>query len=706
MSNNQIITKKLNVTTASEFVEKVQAESSYYVFAAKHTQYSEGSDQSIPDPVDTTKAENDIYNDMIFGKRIQAADCSLMIPRYDWSSGQVYDMYDDIDTTLYQKTFFASVNIGSQTNVYKCLYNGNGVASVVEPTGTDTQPFETPEDGYIWKYMYTANTYSMDKFATTTHMPLVVNPTVTAAARTGSIDVIKVEDGGVGYNAYLIDEFRSAEDINIGGSGYLYGLGAPAPSTPDYYNGCIIRMTSGVAKDEYRYITDYYVENNQKIIVLDDPFTSIPQVTDQFEIYPFVYVFDTGGQKQTNCIARAIIDPTSSNSISKVEILESGSGYRSANVVVGSIYSTAIRKNVDSSAQLIPNEVSRSETYSDAILRAIIPPQNGHGSDLEHELGANFVGIATKFIENEAPLTVENDYRVIGLLKDPLFANVVVKIDSNETVGNFVGNELIYQFTEAKLTGTVATTSGSPTVTGTNTTFDQSIDVGDRVIITSSTTNFSSIVADVNPNGLVLTLQDNVTSSFTGATISVVKKYVPFGYLSSNTLGQVALTNVSTTSISTSSSKLLGSESFCTTITNPLEAVPVLIGPNSRPANNFYTYNQLSVFGGNKTSATNFIPDEVVSQDAAVIYSQPEARYHSGNSTHIAVTNVKNIFRTSADPSSDGIITGDSGAQFTVTAKYSGELVPDSGEVLFIDHLSPITRANNQTETVKILLEF
>lgn len=706
MSNNQIITKKLNVTTASEFVEKVQAESSYYVFAAKHTQYSEGSDQSIPDPVDTTKAENDIYNDMIFGKRIQAADCSLMIPRYDWSSGQVYDMYDDVDPLLYQKTFFASVNIGSQTNVYKCLYNGRGVASTVEPAGTDTQPFETPEDGYIWKYMYTANTYSMDKFATTTHMPLVVNPTVTAAARTGSIDVIKVEDGGVGYNAYLIDEFRSAEDINIGGSGYLYGLGAPARSTPDFYNGCIIKMTSGAAKDQYRYITDYYIQNNQKIIVLDDPFTTTPQITDQFEIYPFVYVFDTGGQKQTNCIARAIIDPTSSNSILKVEILESGSGYRSANVVVGAIYNTAIRKDVESSAQLIPNELSRSETYSDAILRAIIPPQNGHGSDLEHELGANFVGISTKFIENEAPLTTENDYRVVGLLKDPLFANVVVKINSSETIGNFVNNELIYQYTEAKLIGSVTTSTGSPTVTGTNTLFLDSVDVGDRVIISSSTTNFSSIVASV-VSDTSLTLQDNVTSVLSGATISVVKKYVPFGYLSAtNTTGEIGITNVSSTGVSTLSAKLLGSESFCTAITNSGVTNKVLIGPNSRPANNFYVYTQLGSFVGNKTSATNFIPDEVVTQDAAVIYSQPEARFHSGNNTTMYVTNIQNIFRTSADPGSDGIITGDSGAQFTVTAKYSGELVPDSGEVLFIDHLSPITRANNQTETVKILLEF
>jgi hypothetical protein len=705
MSNNQIITKKLNVTAASQFVSDVQSTSSYYVFAAKHTQYTEGSDQSIPVPVDTVDAEISIYDDMIFGKKILPADVVQMIPRYDWTSGTSYTMYDDTDGLLYTKQYYASVNVGSQTHVYKCLYNGGNVVSVVEPSGTDPLPFETPEDGYVWKYMYTANSYYMDKFATSSYMPVVVNTAITQSAISGAIDVIAIEDPGVGYNAYFIDEFRAAEDINIGGSGYLYGLGAGASSTDDYYNGCIIKITSGLAKDEYRYITDYYVENNQKIIVLDDAFAVTPQVTDGFEIYPYVYVFDSGGQKQTNCIARAIIDPLASNCISKVEILENGSGYRAANVTVGSIYTSAIRKNVDSSAGLVNNEVSRSATYSDAVLRAIIAPQSGHGADVYHELGANYVAVATKFIENEAPLPVDNDYRIVGLVKDPLYANVVVQVDTAGTVGSFVGGELIYQYTSARVVGTASVTSLSTTVTGVATTFTESIDNGDRILISSGTANFVSNVADV-VSDTSLTLSDAATFNASDCTVSVIKDYVPFGYLSSNTLGEVSLTNVYTTNISTVTGKLLGSESYCTSPFDPGAPVPVTIGPNNRPANNFYTYNQLTAFIGNKSSVISFDSDEVVTQDAAVIYSEPSARFHSGNDTHMYVTNVSNIFRTAADPGSDGVITGVSGAQFTVTTKYSGEIVPDSGEVLFIDHLSPITRATNQSETVKLIIQF
>lgn len=705
MSNTSLSTIKLNVTSAAQFVESVQSESSYYVFAAKHTTYDVGSDQNIPQPTDTTDTSINIYNDMIFGKRIRSSDVSLAIPRYDWTSGTSYDMYDDTDSLLNTKSYYACVNVGSQTHVYKCLYNNNNSTSTVEPSGTDIYPFETPEDGYMWKYMCTSNSFYMDKFATASYMPVVPNQLVSANARAGSIEVIVVETPGVGYNNYLTDEFRAAEDINIGGNGYLYGLGSPAPSTDNFYNGCIIKMTSGTAKDEYRFITDYYIQNNQKIIVLDAPFTSVPQVTDSFEINPYVYVFDTGGQKQTNCIARAIINPLSSNSIAKVDILESGSGYRSAQVVVGQMYTSQIRQGVDSTATLVENTVSRTPLYSNAALRAVISPANGHGSDPLVELGAKFACVSTKFIENESPLTTENDYRVIGLIKDPLFANVTVALDPATTVGGLSASELLYQYTSSQIVGTVTTAASCTAITGVSTLFNQNLVVGDRVLISSGLANFVSNVASITTNTAII-LDSNVSFTASGATISVIKKYTPFGYVSSIAPSEITLTNVSTTSISTTAGSLVGELSFCTTKLANV-ATPVTIQPDSRPANGFYTYTQLPKFIGIKTSIANFTADETVSQDSFISYTVPSAKYHSGNDTFMFVTNISNIFETSSSTISDGVISGgDSAAQFTVTSKYNGELVPDSGQIIYIDHLSPVTRANNQTEKISLTLEF
>lgn len=705
MSKKTLITQKLNVSSAEQFILSVQEESAYYVFAAKHTQYSEGSDQNIPDPVDTESTVIDVYNDMIFGKRIRDVDVSLTTKRYDWTSGTTYYMYDDQDLLLADKAYYASVNVGTQTHVYKCLYNNNGGASTVEPSGTEIYPFETPQDGYMWKYMYTANNYSMDKFATPTHIPVIANTVVQANAKPGSIEVIVVENAGIGYNNYLIDEFRSAEDINIGGSGYLYGLGSPAPSLDDFYNGCIIKMTSGAAKDEYRFITDYYVQNNQKIIVLDDPFTVVPQVTDSFEIYPYVYVFDTGGTKQTNCIARAIVNPLASNSIAKVDILESGSGYRSATAIVGAMYNSQVRKGVAGGAQLVENVVSRTPLYSNAALRAIISPVGGHGSDVATELGAKFACVSTKFIENEEPLPTENDYRIVGLVKDPLFANVKIQVDTSATIGGFAANELIYQYSSTQATGTVSTTSACTVVTGVSTQFSADVDVNDQVIISTGVANFVANVVSI-ANNTQLTISSNVNFNSSGATLSVVRKKYPLGYLAANTSGEIFLSNVSTVGISTTTGKLLGQTSFCTSKYNDV-AVPVTIEPRGRPANTFYTFSQLGMFIGTKTSVAEFAQDETVTQDSIITYAQPSAKYHSGNTTTMFVTNINNIFQTSASADSDGVITGESsGAQFTVTAKYSGEIVPDSGEIVYLDYLSPITRANNQTESVKFILEF
>lgn len=65
------------------------------------------------------------------------------------------------------------------------------------------------------------------------------------------------------------------------------------------------------------------------------------------------------------------------------------------------------------------------------------------------------------------------------------------------------------------------------------------------------------------------------------------------------------------------------------------------------------------------------------------------------------VTNANNIFEIGE------VITGaNSDATFTVSAKYEGEIEKDSGQIVYVENLSPISRSNTQTETVKLILEF
>lgn len=688
MSTKQIVTKTFNVETAESFIDSVRNESAYYVFAAKHTPYAENSDQVILNPLDSVSdAVINIYDDMIFGKKVDTLDVMQMAPRYNWTEGTAYAMYDDQDVLLFTKAYYATVNVGSQAHVYKCLYNNKGANSTVEPSGTDINPFETPGDGYIWKYMYTANDTIMRKFATNEYIPVMANTYVTDGANPGSIEVVAIDEAGVGYNNYVVSEFESPSDIKVGGSVYLYGLGSAGESTNDFYNNCIIKITSGAAKDEYRIISDYYITGGQKIIVIDYPFVGVINATDTYEIYPYVFVFDTGGVKQTNCIARAIISDTTGNSVHKIEILEAGSGYRKA------------------TALIIPDPVVG--VVSNSSLRAIMSPPGGHGSNAHNELGANFASVSVKFVENEGPLSAENDYRTVGLIKNPLFANVNIKIDPALSIGAFAVGEEIFQYSPVPLTGTVEVFSNS-TVTGTNTFFDTSLSVGDPIVITNGSVNIYANVLSIASN---TSIQLNTNSSFsdTGCTIIYARDTASIGKMTANSAGEIFVTDLNPHRL-TGRVDLVGSQSSTTSEVDQGAAASERITINGRNADNYKYFTQLTRFVGNLTTGT-FFEDETVTQDSAVIHAQPSAKFHSfvenGTTDEFFVTNVENVFQTEASEDSDGVITGsNSAAQFVVTAKFNGDLVPDSGEIVYLENLSPISRANTQTETIKLILKF
>ena len=65
------------------------------------------------------------------------------------------------------------------------------------------------------------------------------------------------------------------------------------------------------------------------------------------------------------------------------------------------------------------------------------------------------------------------------------------------------------------------------------------------------------------------------------------------------------------------------------------------------------------------------------------------------------VSNVRNIFMTDAD-----ISGASSNAVFNLSNKYPGFIVPDSGKILYVENVDPISRQTSRSETIKIILEF
>jgi hypothetical protein len=211
-----IVTSKFRIHNAEQFVEAFSeaANSIIYLTIGKNTGFPD--DNSPPTPVNSTaNVEYTPWREMYAAKRVNAADATHAIPRYDWVSGTVYDQYDDQDTNLLDDDFYVMT---ADYNVYKCLFNNGGGASTTSPSGTNNNPFTTA-DGYIWQYMYTISTANALKFLTNDYIPVQTLASddgstqwdVQTAAVDGSIDVIVVTAIGSGY--------ATAPSVTITGDG-------------------------------------------------------------------------------------------------------------------------------------------------------------------------------------------------------------------------------------------------------------------------------------------------------------------------------------------------------------------------------------------------------------------------------------------------------------------------------------------------------
>ena len=685
MSINQKITSTLNVQAAESFVQSVQDNAAYYVFAAKHTPFGVdqggGSDETPPAPQDTVVSSIQIFNDMVFGKRIKNDSVINMIKRYEWIENGVYDMYRDNDSELSSKQFYVVIDDSVEFNIYKCLFNNNGTKSTQKPFGKDNTPIEFPQDGYIWKYMFTVDQFNIRKFATSEYIPVTPNQEVANSAVAGSIEIITVDNSGTGYNNYTIGQFPDTTAIAVG-SNLRFGLDASASSISTFYKDCLIRMTSGVATNEYRLITDYTITNGQKVITIDRAFNNRPNAGDEYEIFPNVFIYDVSGTSTANCVARAIVNSAIGNAISRVEVLDPGANYRLATAKI----KTANIVSVTSSAFVTP----------------VISPPGGHGSNINNELFGRYVGISSSFIGNNAPLTANNDYRTVGLLKDPQFANVNVILDAGSITGSFITNEVVYRYRPARLFGDVSISANS-LVTGTNTTFIDTFRTNDRVIITNGISNIFANVQVITSETLLTIDKD---PAFTGSNCAIyLIEPVRFGKVTDYNSISISLTDVDPIGLEISS-YLLGEVSSCTArVSNTQPYITV----NGRDADEFGAFNQLTTFVGAFTSSAEFIEDEVVIQDTDDLDTSPTARVHSFSDNpgsandYLYVTNVSNVF----DLNGVAVVRGlTSNAYFNARYKYNGEIVPDSGEILYLENFNPIARNFRQTETVKLILEF
>lgn len=146
---------------------------------------------SVPAITDDLHTESEVWSNAKFAKQVTSTQVRHVIPRQNWTTGIIYPFYQSnaSNTTTYSSTTTENFYVldEAEYRVYKCLWNNYGTVSSVKPTQVGSapdakriqrEPFETT-DGYIWKYMYTITAADVTAFVTDNFIPIEKDDTNT-----------------------------------------------------------------------------------------------------------------------------------------------------------------------------------------------------------------------------------------------------------------------------------------------------------------------------------------------------------------------------------------------------------------------------------------------------------------------------------------------------------------------------------------------
>jgi hypothetical protein len=727
----KLVTSNFNSHNAKQFVESLNetANSLYYVFLGKHDSFANtgGFSDDTP-PTQNNSPEQTFYQpyrDMIYGKQVTTSDIKHMVANNEWVANTIYAQYDHRDGELRNKKFFVHTqeNAGADIAVFKCLGNNKGKPSTDEPilseTAANDDIYITTTDRYQWKLMYTIPEATYKKFVTSKKIPIVDNANVSGNAVSGAIDFVAVNSGGSRYNSvangvvkvvnvgsntrmieieslvsanvsysqtntFVSGTFSAAEKIDLLGAhsngdlfdgnnapngsnnvanavsieantsqlrvvdiaGNFFGntqavvvRGASSNATAlitdiisetstlsantDFYKGSTFYITAGSGAGAAATISEYIVTGSARRVLIanDVGFANssgmIIDTTSRFEITPSVTITGDGQGAE----GRAIVN-TSIGSVDTIEITKRGSGYTYADAII--VGNTGIVGDLSA---------------DNANCTVIIGPKGGHGSDPVNELYSDTVGISVDFANSENGTTpANNDFRQVGILKDPLFSNVVI------TLANTIGS------------------TGSGSVPGTS--------FQDEEVVTQSTSGAYGIV-----------------TSRAAGTIHLANVYGQF----------------LTTTDSNTTHRIVGG-------TSNVSSTVASFKTSDKNNSTFSTFDQRFRLTGFAQTTT----DAAFSIDEPVIQASTNATgiVHSINTgagaSVLTITNKKGNWLASDTASGtqysfSGTENGGAGT-FTDTA--GPDIVPNTGEVIYIENLTPITRSNDQTERIKLMIEF
>jgi len=453
--------------------------------------YLLGDDSVFPPSSDTELNKSNFYTGNIFIKRILPENFSFLIKKHEWSTGQIYDAYrDDVDLHGENKRFF--VYNTADKGVYKCLDNNNGARSLVAPEETFSENDFRLSDGYVWKLMYKISStdesnFTVDSLSSTVDSFIPVKfidynydlsteestqYDIQTSAVANSIDFVDINPNYENHITFdpikcVVDENLSCSLFNGATAGsYVVDIipcenlmSHPSSVNPtDYLKDLVFNVVSGPGAGQRRIIsTSKLMVNTSGLattsayvrLTLEDPLdVGLSSVAasepSYFTIEPRITVVGDGqslsGSNSGNSYLKSAdfrplfeeTSPTDSKKTLKyIQVMDRGKGYTN----IKAFFSSGITHYypVFSGDQLSLKIEEFNKDYEN-LLRPVLPPSGGHGSNAPMELGcANVLFKANLESTESGKLPATNDFRQIALLKNPLLNEEIIQLRFSDT---------------------------------------------------------------------------------------------------------------------------------------------------------------------------------------------------------------------------------------------------------------------------------
>lgn len=368
--------------------------------------YRYATEDVPPVPLDTQTEKYEIYDDIIAAKRITSTYARAVIRRYNW------DVLNNPKFDMWKPDYSASPAGGGQI----------GKSSATGATSISNAKFYIMNQRYeVFKCLYNGESPTNPSGVNITY-----EPKTTPSAGQGTYSNGLYKEPG---NTYIWK--------------YMYTI-----TTDD-----VLRFLStdfmpialsGDVNSNRPTVEAAAVDGSIDVALVKSVGTNLPNGT----YYAPIIGDGTGG------IVELVI---ASGAISSANVVAAGSGYTYASVPLVTGATTSAGKRGLFTTQALTTTVTVAANATGA-LEVILPPAGGHGSDMEVEFNAKRImtNIRLTFIENAGDFPVDNDFRRIGILKDPkLFGTTTnatadtlsglksIKIDG--ATANYIADETITQ---------------------------------------------------------------------------------------------------------------------------------------------------------------------------------------------------------------------------------------------------------------------